>query len=81
MSAPGTSKGGPDAAPQYEIRVEGLLDEGWTTWFDGLRITAEGHRTVLSGPLPDESALHGILTRIHDLGLTLISLHRIDPDV
>jgi hypothetical protein len=61
----------------YEIRVEGRVEETWSSWFDGLELTPtpEGD-TILAGPLEDQAALHGILMKIRDLGLTLISVTR-----
>lgn len=72
-SGPGTT---------YEITVGGHLDSRWADWFDGLRVshTPDGN-TVLSGTLPDQSALHGLLEKIRDLNLTLISMRRIAPTV
>ena len=58
---------------QYQIRVKGQLDERWTDWFEGMNVKSEGGVTTLSGPLNDQAALHGILSRIRDLGLPLIS--------
>jgi hypothetical protein len=64
---------------RYEIRVDGILDEGWSEWFDGLQLTHEtGGVTLLSGNLRDEAALHGLIREIPDLGLPLISLARLD---
>lgn len=64
---------------RYEIRVEGALDQRWSPWFDGLQITSEsGGVTVIAGPVADQAALHGLLIRVRDLGLPLISLHRLD---
>jgi hypothetical protein len=64
------------ATVKYEIRVEGVLDPCWSSWFDGLQITNEpGGVTVIAGVV-DQSALHGLLVKIHDLGLPLISLDR-----
>ena len=63
----------------YEIRIEGLVDELWTDWFNGMAITyVDNRETILLGELPDQTALHGVLDRIRDLGLDLISVKRID---
>jgi hypothetical protein len=69
-------------APQYEIRVQGILDERWSAWFNGLEVRSEGdNATLITGRVPDQAALHGLLTRINDLGLTLVSVCRRDgPD-
>jgi hypothetical protein len=59
----------------YEIKIKGHLDQHWSEWFGSLQLThLEGNETLLSGPLPDQSALHGLLERIRDLNLTLISV-------
>jgi hypothetical protein len=64
---------------QYEIRTEGVLHERWSSWFDGMEITSEpGGVTVITGPVADQAALHGLIARCRDLGLPLISLRRID---
>jgi hypothetical protein len=63
----------------YEIRFESILHERWSGWFEGLRIEIVGDTTVLSGSLPDLSALHGILDKVCDLGLTVISVRRVPP--
>ena len=63
---------------QYQIRVKGQLDERWTDWFEGMNIKSEGGVTTLSGPLNDQAALHGILSRIRDLGLPLISAQQFE---
>ena len=59
----------------YQIKVRGTLDPRWSDWFEGLQLThLEGEETLLSGLLPDQAALHGLLERIRDLNLTLISV-------
>jgi hypothetical protein len=64
-----------DMTEYYEIKIKGHLDPGWSDWFAGLKLThLEGDETLLSGPLPDQSALHGLLERIRDLNLKLISV-------
>jgi hypothetical protein len=67
-----------DDHPIYQIRLEGQLGPEWSEWFDGLDITLqENGEMVLSGPLPDQAALHGVLARICDLGMVLISVNRV----
>jgi flavodoxin len=67
-------------AEEYEIRIEGHLDAHWADWFAGLALThLEGDETLLSGPLPDQVALHGLLERVRDLNLTLVSVTRGRP--
>jgi hypothetical protein len=63
---------------QYEIRVAGVLDSRWAAWFNGLHISGQGEETVIRGPLADQPALHGLLTKVRDLGLCLISVRRLD---
>ncbi len=60
---------------QYELLIEGHLEARWAGWFEGLAITSEGGGTsVLRGPLVDQAALHGLLQKLRDLGIPLISL-------
>lgn len=61
---------------RYEIRLRGHLDSSWRDWFDGFTLThgVDGS-TTLTGPVTDQAALHGLLRRVGDLGLTLISLN------
>jgi hypothetical protein len=70
--------GRPDEAGRYEIRLQGRLDPRWSTWFDGLELTpgADG-TTVIHGPVADQAALHGLLARLRDIGLPLISVAQI----
>ena len=64
----------------YHIRLKGHLDARWSAWFDHMAITLEPNGdTLLSGPIVDQAALHGILTRVRDLGLPLVSVMEIDP--
>jgi hypothetical protein len=65
----------------YEIRVRGVLGSGWSAWFEDLRVTSDAYgQTVIAGPVADQAALHGLLTKIRDLGLELLSVRRIDLD-
>jgi hypothetical protein len=69
------------AAGGYEIRLAGRLHERWAAWFDGLSVRyADDGTTVISGPIADQSALHGLLQRVRDLGLALISVERLEAD-
>jgi hypothetical protein len=64
----------------YEIRVEEHLDEHWSAWFDGWALThSDDNTTALRGPVADQAALHGILNKIRDLGMTLLFVQRLDP--
>jgi hypothetical protein len=70
-----SASGGP---VQYEIRVAGVLDGRWADWFNGLQISSQDEETVIYGLVADQSALHGLLTKVRDLGLCLISVRRLD---
>jgi len=63
---------------RYEIRVDSVLDDQWADWFGGLQLSSDGAQTVIIGLLPDQPALHGLLTKIGDLGLCLISMRRLE---
>ncbi len=64
----------------YEIHVAGHLDDRWASWFDALTLRAEGDgTTVLHGPVVDQAALHGVLQRLRDLGVPLLSVTRDQP--
>jgi len=64
----------------YEIRVEGVLCERWTGWFEGLQVSSEAGETIISGPVTDQPALHGVLVKVRRyLGMCLISVRRLDP--
>jgi hypothetical protein len=66
-------------AGRYEIRLTGRLDAHWAAWFDGLAVDHERDgTTVISGPIADQAALHGVLQRVRDLGLPLLSVTRVE---
>jgi hypothetical protein len=65
---------------RYEIRLKGHLDNRWAAWFEGLTITREDNGdTRLTGPVVDQAALHGLLRKVRDLGLPLVSVIQVDP--
>jgi hypothetical protein len=67
-------------APSYEIRLKGHLDSQWTDWFGGLTITIEEDgTTLLTGPVIDQAALHGLLKKVRDLGMPLVSVSPVEP--
>ena len=62
----------------YEIRIKGHLDNRWADWFEGLTLTREDNgETLLTGPVVDQAALHGLLRKVRDLGMPLLSVIRI----
>jgi hypothetical protein len=64
----------------YQIRLQGHLSPKWTAWFGGMTITLEeGGETLLTGPVVDQAALHGLLRKVRDLGMPLISAIRVKP--
>jgi hypothetical protein len=64
----------------YQIRIKGHLGRQWTDWFEGLTITPEDNgETLLTGPLVDQAALHGLLRKVRDLGVPLLSVSRVEP--
>ena len=71
--------GGLDEPARYEIRVDGHIDAEWADWFEGLTVTfhADG-TTLLSGQLADQAALHGLLRKVGDLGMTLMSINVVE---
>ena len=63
----------------YQIGVKGVLDEQWSDWFGGLAIAPQASgETLLTGPVRDQAALHGLLAKVRDLGLPLLSVERVD---
>jgi hypothetical protein len=66
---------------RYEIRLKGHLDARWAAWFDGLRLSLESDgTTVIHGPVADQAALHGLLQKVRDTGLPLVSVTCVEPD-
>lgn len=69
------------AADIYRITIKGHLGDEWSDWFDGLTVTLmDNGETILTGPIIDQAALHGVLIKIRDLGLPLLSLTRVAPE-
>ena len=68
-------------AKVYQIRLKGHLEARWVKWFDGLTITLnENGVTLLTGPVADQAALHGLLKKVRDLGLPLLSINSVETD-
>jgi hypothetical protein len=75
----------PEPDPQqpttYEIRIRGHLDPSWSGWFPGLAVTPRANGdTILSGPVADQAALHGVLKKLRDLGLPLVSINQVEAE-
>jgi len=69
-----------DNPGRYEIRLKGHLDSRWTAWFDGLTLTQDNDgTTIIHGPVADQAALHGLLQKVRDLGLPLVSVTQVEP--
>lgn len=80
MSEGYTPSGAQYESGRYEIRIQGHLDAQWTDWFGMLSVTMEENGdTLLTGTVADQSALHGLLRKVRDLGMPLISVNRIGP--
>jgi hypothetical protein len=70
----------PDQPMVYQIRIKGHLGHQWTDWFEGLTITLEEDGdTLLTGPVIDQAALHGLLKKVRDLGMPLVSVSPVEP--
>jgi hypothetical protein len=69
----------PDQPVVYQIRIKGHLGPQWTEWFEGMAVTREENGdTLLTGPVVDQAALHGLLRKVRDLGMPLLSVSRVD---
>ncbi|HUR23049.1 MAG TPA: hypothetical protein VMZ73_04175 [Acidimicrobiales bacterium] len=78
MQADDTTKGA--SGLRYEICVKGQLDARWAAWFDGLSVTNNGDgTTVIHGTVVDQTALHGLLAKLRDIGMPLVSLTQVNP--
>jgi len=67
-----------DEPAVYQIRLKGILDPSWSDWFDNFSITTQEDETLLVGPVSDQAALHGILTRINGLGLAITAITQVE---
>jgi len=81
MSNEFNSKAGPSESMIYQIRIKGHLGRQWTDWFGGLSITLEDNgETLLTGPVVDQAALHGLLRKVRDLGMPLLAVTHVTSD-
>jgi len=76
-----TDPGEPIEPMIYQVRIEGHLGNAWTNWFDGFTIRRTNNgETLLTGPVTDQAALHGLLRKVRNLGVPLVSVIRVTPD-
>jgi hypothetical protein len=81
MSSTDASIGRCNDAGRYEIRLKGHLDARWATWFDGMTLTQDNDgTTVIRGLVVDQAALHGLIQRVRDIGLPLVSVTHLNPE-
>lgn len=76
-----TAATNPDGSGWYEVRLQGRLDPRWAARFDGMTLTAGDGFTLLTGPVADQAALHGLLHQLRDLGLPLVSVCQVETGV
>jgi hypothetical protein len=80
MSSTFNTEMNPGQPMVYQIRIKGHLGRHWTDWFEGLTITLEDNgETLLTGPVVDQAALHGLLKKVRDVGMPLLSVIRVEP--
>jgi hypothetical protein len=76
-----TKRHDPNDAGWYVIRLKGHLESRWSTWFDGMSLTTQmDGTTLIEGPVADQAALHGLLQRVRDVGLPLVSISQVEAD-
>jgi hypothetical protein len=75
-----TADHAPSTKSIYKIKIKGILDSSWSDWFDGFTITHQEHQTLLVGSVTDQSALLGILTKISQLNLTILSIINLENE-
>lgn len=81
MSGQAPTHGSPHEPGRYEIRVKGHLDTRWAAWFEGLSLRRDRDgTTIIHGPIADQAALHGLLQKVRDTGLPLVSVICLEPD-
>ena len=68
----------PSESLVYQIRIKGQLGRQWTDWFEGLLITEDSGDTLLTGPVADQAALYGLLKKVRDLGMALLSVNQVE---
>jgi hypothetical protein len=80
MSRPSGAVSPAGRPAHYEFRVRGVLDRHWSGWFDGLQVSSDAPgQTLIAGPVVDQAALHGLIAKIRDLGLPLLSVRLTSP--
>jgi hypothetical protein len=80
MSASQAPRGDHPGPDRYEVRVKGHLAGRWAAWFDGLTLTPQSDGTTLiEGPVVDQAALHGLLQKVRDTGMPLVSVEHVEP--
>ena len=79
LSNPMTKGRNYDQPTSYLIRIQGTIDSSWSDWFDGFTINPQNGETVLEGEVNHQAALHGILAKINELGLVILSVEKITP--